>query len=280
MKHLIIGTTGLIGTYIYKELLRRGEPVIGTSQTSRVGCWKLDIRDHDAVRQMMECLLPDVVYLCAATTDVDLCEREPSCARVNLDGARNVIRSVAKGVRLVFMSSGYVFSGKEDQLCIELTKPEPINEYGRCKRQVEIEIEECKRDNWTILRMLHVYGNRPTNYAAAWVRALREGSPITADADEWGSPVHAHDVAVAAIDWYDRIAHVCGPLRTRYHFAWELADVFGFDKKNIIAVQRVLGAPRPQFCKLAPFLVPSSHAPWQPRPIHKSGSFRLFGEGV
>src|SRR5882724_9644132 len=107
MRVAILGASGLLGKALMREW--RGHDVVGF--TSRAA----DIRDRKAVENVLDAMRPDWVVLSAAYTDVDGCEQNPALAfAVNRDGALNVAEAVKKlKAKLLFLSSDYVFDGKE-----------------------------------------------------------------------------------------------------------------------------------------------------------------------
>ena len=72
-----------------------------------------DILQEDAFARQLDRTAPDVVIHCAAMTAVDRCEAEPDPAyRLNALGSANVAAACARrGIRLVALSTDYVFSG-------------------------------------------------------------------------------------------------------------------------------------------------------------------------
>ena len=50
MKFLVVGSTGLIGSYVVKALSKHGQ-VIGVSRTTQI---KVDVKDPDSIKMMFE----------------------------------------------------------------------------------------------------------------------------------------------------------------------------------------------------------------------------------
>lgn len=85
----------------------------------------LDITAPASLRRAFATAAPRFVINCAAITDLSLCELDPVAARrVNVDGVANLAAAAeAAGALLIHMSSDYA--------------AEPVNEYGRSKRDSE-----------------------------------------------------------------------------------------------------------------------------------------------
>lgn len=105
-KVLITGAQGVLGTELGEQLTKYYIPYVGVDLD-------VDIRDCDAVQRCMlesEC---DIVFHCAAITDVPGCETNKQLAYdVNVTGARNVALAARQcGLFMVSMSTDYVFRG-------------------------------------------------------------------------------------------------------------------------------------------------------------------------
>lgn len=103
-----------------------------------------------------------IVYL-SAMTDVDKCEKQPIDAyAVNADALLPIIRACnKKQIKLVYVSTDFVFSGKKDigDYYDETDIPFPINEYGKSKNLGECLIRQFSDDS-LILRTSWLFGLR------------------------------------------------------------------------------------------------------------------------
>ena len=83
----------------------------------------------------MEREKPDVVIHCAALTDVDKCETETESAYIlNTIGSANVaVVCQRHKIRLIAISTDYVFDGKSNRSYNELDKIGSETVYGRSK---------------------------------------------------------------------------------------------------------------------------------------------------
>ena len=140
MKVLILGATGLLG----KDLMRewQGDTVTG------FGSRDADIRNAEQVVSVIQDLRPEWVVLAAAYTNVDDCETNQELAlSVNRDGAVNVASAAKKtGARLVFVSSDYVFDGKNRSPYEVDDERNPQSVYGRSKAEAEVRLLDTLPD--------------------------------------------------------------------------------------------------------------------------------------
>jgi dTDP-4-dehydrorhamnose reductase len=254
--HLVIGASGLVGEHLLRCLRRNGQPAIGTYyQHPRQGLYPLDLRDRQAIAELLRRFEPSIVYLPAALTNVGYCELHPEEAyEINVLGTCLVVHeSNSIGARLVYFSSDYVFDGLNGPYS-EVDPARPICEYGRQKLLCEHYIA-LHADNYLIVRTTVVYGweSQGKNFVQRLVKALRAGERVRVPKDQIGSPTYAPNLAEAVVELATAGAtglfHVVGPkLASRYDFAVAAAETFGLDTSLIEPVSTAeLGqaAPRP-----------------------------------
>lgn len=220
---LLVGATGYLGHYVRDELLRRGLKFVTAGR--RANDVRLDLAEPDSIRAALEAVRPGAILTVAAMSRIDECERDPSSARaVNAYGAR-VLGEY--GVRMLYVSTDLVFDGSSPPYRAE-DPPSPISAYGRSKAEGEAAVREL---GGLVLRLPVLFGPSHTGRQGAtdMVRAaLREGRELRMYENEFRTPMHAADAAVAAVDLLlerDRVGvvHAKGPERVSRH---ELARRF------------------------------------------------------
>jgi dTDP-4-dehydrorhamnose reductase len=181
---LVTGAGGQVGRAL------RG--VIGTARF--LSHDDLDVTDGEAVwRAVGEA---NVVVHLAAMTHVDDCERHPDLAlAVNGEGTRNVAgAAAARGARVVYLSTDYVFDGTKREEYREEDPPAPINAYGRSKLEGERHVAEEPAN--LIVRTSWVFGEG-RNFIRTIIDAARAGRPVRVVDDQTGRPTNAGDLAAA-----------------------------------------------------------------------------------
>ncbi len=146
-----------------------------------------------------------VVHL-AAMTNVDGCESDPERARaINARGTRHVAAAARKsGARVIYISTDYVFDGLKDEEYEVDDEPNPINEYGRGKREGEKSVASDPGN--LIVRTSSVFGNGK-NFVRTIIAAARAGRDLRVVDDQISRPTAADDVARAIAHLMNGSAH-------------------------------------------------------------------------
>ena len=245
MRVLVTGSNGLLGTKLLERLIAdpAAEP-LGASRGERANAylgdipfWQLDVTDAAAVERVLDAARPDAVVHTAALTDVDGCERQRDLAEaINRDGAANVARAcAARGVRLVHLSTEYVFDGaagpyREDD------RTNPLGWYATTKHAGEQAVI-ASGGSWAVARTTIIYGYAPhvrANFVLWLLGRLRAGERANIVDDQVGSPTFADNLAemtlaLAASDRVGIFNTVGADVMSRYAFARVVAETFGLD---------------------------------------------------
>ena len=199
---LITGARGQLGSEL-NNILQRGSSELGDLPSIYAGCEvlavdvdELDIASADAVDSFFSRHKPDLVFNCAAMTNVDGCESdEESAYRVNALGPMNLaIASQRHGSRLLHVSTDYVFRGDGERPYTEHDTPSPNTAYGRTKLAGEKAVlDSC--GNSCICRTAWLYGYVGNNFVKTMLRLARENGRLKVVGDQVGNPTSAMDLA-------------------------------------------------------------------------------------
>ncbi len=230
----------MVGGQLLQLGQQRGFTVAGTYSSFAVpGLHPLDASDDAAVQHLVSRLEPRTIFLPAAFTNVDACERDPSLSqRVNVTAIENVARACQRGnAKLVSFSSDYVFDGRHGPYS-EDAVPNPVNVYGQHKLEAE---RIALSVGALVLRTNGVYGAevQGKNFVLRLVQGLRAGQTWRIPVDQFGNPTLADDLARAAWDglalsgvYHAAGSHFCH----RHAFALEIARVFNLNPAQLEAV--------------------------------------------
>ena len=136
MRALVTGAGGQLGSELHRVLVEAGDDVVAAGRS------RLDVTSRDQVLGVVLSLRPEVVFHCAAWTDVDGCEIDPERALlVNALASRHVAEACRlAGSHLVAVSTDYVFDGTASRPYVEWDDPDPRSAYGRSKLAGEREV--------------------------------------------------------------------------------------------------------------------------------------------
>lgn len=239
MKELVIGASGLLGSYLFKE-----GRMFGTYTHNQLPCLiRCDATDLVALERLIERIKPDIIYFPAANPHVDWVEVHPEEAKViNVDSPLGLIRVIrGRGIKLVYFSSDYVFAGSSGPYGEE-DSPSPLNEYGKQKYFVEQQIEQYLK-NYLIFRITNLYGfeKRGKNFAQNLICQLRVKKSVRVAKDQMSTPTYVPDLARAireiAVRDYTGVFHLAASdYLSRYEFALGIADIFGLERELIVGV--------------------------------------------
>ena len=201
MRFLLLGGTGQIGEEVRALPLSADIEIVPPSRTV------LDIKDQNAIAQIIASEPWSAVINAAAYTEVDLAENEESLAfAINADApARLAIETGRRGIPLIHISTDYVFDGCKGAPYVEEDETAPINTYGLSKLAGERGVR-AGNPRHIILRSSWVYSPYRKNFVRTVLRLAAERDQLTIVADQRGSPTAARDIAQTCFDLAVRCA--------------------------------------------------------------------------
>jgi dTDP-4-dehydrorhamnose reductase len=190
-KVLVVGAGGQLG----QELQRTSGPGVECLPMTRA---QLDIADVVAVSESLRAVAPQLVINAAAYTAVDNAEAETDAARRgNVDGPLALAQACAQqGVRLIHISTDFVFDGTASQPYKPDAATAPLGEYGRSKRAGELAVQSVLPQA-LILRTGWVYSRYGSNFVKTMLRLMSERDDLAVVADQVGTPTWANGLAEA-----------------------------------------------------------------------------------
>lgn len=197
MRVLIVGKNGQLAWEL-------GRSIPAGWQVSLLAQSELDIRALDQVREQFSRHKPEVVINCAAYTAVDKAESDSATAyAVNESGVRNLaLTCAAQGVRLLHVSTDFVFDGKSSQPYSPEAAANPMGVYGASKYAGEQLVAKLLPESSVVVRTSWVYSANGNNFVKTILRLAKEKPQIGVVADQIGSPTWAKGLA----DWLWAVA--------------------------------------------------------------------------
>lgn len=144
---------------------------------------------------------PDAIIHCAAYTAVDKAEDDADrCMAVNADGTLHVAKEAEEiGAKLLYISTDYVFDGKENIPFAINDEKVPLNMYGLSKLMGEQAVQMVS-SKYFIVRISWVFGKNGNNFVKTMLRLGKEKEELFVVCDQWGSPTYTADLAPLLCD--------------------------------------------------------------------------------
>lgn len=231
-KLLITGAAGQLGQALVLEAGRRGWEVVATDAHD------LDITDSQVVSRDLARLRPEVVINAAAATQVDALESDPDGAlKVNALGPRNLAVACRRlGLKLIHLSTDYVFDGAKPEPYVEWDKTGPLSVYGWSKLLGEEWVQQQCPDHF-IVRTAWLYGLPGPNFITAILargRSLGPAGELKVVADQRGTPTSTlalapQLLALAETEAFGTYHATCQGDTTWYDFACLILQTAGIE---------------------------------------------------
>ena len=240
MRVLVTGAKGQLGTELQKQLAAGGCSLgsvprrFSGAKVVGIDLDELALTDKYAVKEYLRNGSFDVVFNCAAYTNVDGCESHREDAyRVNAMAPLYLAEACEKTeTHLVHVSTDYVFPGTEATPRTEYDLPAPISVYGKTKYAGELFVRDnCSR--YFIVRTAWLYGNGK-NFVKTILRVAKEKGKVTVVNDQFGNPTSAVDLAYHLLKIADSapygVYHATNNgICSWYDFAKEFVSLAGID---------------------------------------------------
>ena len=186
---LVVGHRGLLGQACLDILGDR-------FRVSGVDADRCDITRPEQAAATLDSLRPAWVINTAAVTDVDGCESGPDRAWEVNDAAPGHLAAACRerGIRLIQISTDFVFAGRQKMPYREEDPPCPLSVYGASKRAGEEAVIASGGDH-LIVRTSWLFGPGGKNFPDTILRAARRTGRLEVVSDQRGSPTYSRDLA-------------------------------------------------------------------------------------
>ena len=169
----------------------------------------LDITNHTTVAAFIKSNNINVIINCAAYTAVDKAESEPELSDAINHLAVSNFAQIAKdkNIKLIHISTDYVFDGTNYKPYVETDVPNPQSVYGKTKLDGELAMQQINPANSVILRTSWVYSKFGNNFVKTMLRLAKTRDEISVVADQIGTPTNAADLADAILTILPKISN-------------------------------------------------------------------------
>lgn len=253
---LITGANGQLGNALRLELA--GDPNIDAVYTD---VEDLDITNAEAVENFLRDNAIEMMVNCAAYTAVDRAESdELRAAAINTEAVGIIGHAAGRlGIRVIHISTDYVFSGESYRPYEEKDEPFPQSIYGRTKLEGEGLLTSFCKDA-VIIRTAWLYSEFGNNFVKTMLRLADEREELGVVSDQIGTPTYAGDLAAAihavirSDEWKPGIYHFTDEgVASWYDFAKSIFEIAGKDirVKPLLTSEYPTAARRPMYSVLS-----------------------------
>ncbi|MDP3946050.1 MAG: dTDP-4-dehydrorhamnose reductase [Lutibacter sp.] len=196
IKVLVTGANGQLGLEL--AVLEHKFPNLNLLFTDKN---TLNIVDFEEVESYISTNKIDVIVNCAAYTQVDKAEDESKIAdEVNHLAVKNLGLIAKKHqIKLIHISTDYVFDGNSEISYKESDATNPQNAYGISKLNGEKALLKIDPKNSIIIRTSWMYSEFGSNFVKIMLRLSKEKEQIKVVSDQIGSPTYARDLAAVIL---------------------------------------------------------------------------------
>lgn len=210
---LVTGAGGQLGSELKR--LERNYPNYNIFFTDK---YELDITDYNNVKKFLKKNNINFIINCAAYTQVEKAEFEAELAnKINHLAVANIAHlAKQKNIKLVHISTDYVFDGNTKNPYLENDETKPLSVYGKTKLDGELAIKKINPKNSIVLRTSWLYSKSGKNFYSTMIRLSRANDHINVVSDQTGSPTNAKDLATTILKILPKIDNSSAEI---YHYS-------------------------------------------------------------
>ncbi len=204
---LVIGAGGLFGEACCRLLKDRAEVV-------EVRRRDVDLEDGEKLEQLLRRQEFDVLINAAAISGLEACLDAPGAARaVNVEAPRIMAQACHdRGVKMVQISTDYVFDGYREGRWDEACDAFPINVYGKTKRAAEVAVMAAD-GTALVARVSWLFGRGRASFVDQVIDAYLSGESKVCIGDKFSVPNYCDDLVASLWQVIERdgsgILHLC-----------------------------------------------------------------------
>lgn len=264
MKILITGANGQLGNEM--RIALAAHPQLQAIYTDVA---ELDICNRQELQTFVATHSPTHIVNCAAYTAVDKAESDEANAhKINALAVENIAHvAAAAGVKVIHISTDYVFDGTGHTPYSESDNACPHTVYGKTKLLGEQLLLQHAPES-IVIRTAWLYSSFGNNFVKTMLRLGSERPTLNVVADQIGSPTYAADLAQAIVQilqhdtWVPGIYHFTNEgVCSWYDFAHTILQLAGktCSVQPITTSEYPTPTPRPAYSVLSKQRIKSTY---------------------
>jgi dTDP-4-dehydrorhamnose reductase len=221
---LITGSNGQLGSEI-KELSKDYPYNFFFTDRSNI-----DITNKDDIKSFCTKNSIDTIINCAAYTAVDKAETDIENADIVNRKAVKKLALVSKelDIKLIHISTDYVFDGKAFKPYCEQFQTNPQGVYGKTKLDGEKEMININPKNSIIIRTSWVYSYYGNNFVKTMLKLGKSKDQLGVIFDQVGTPTYAKDLAKTILDIIPKIG-------TSNSFEAKNVQIYNYSNEGVLS---------------------------------------------
>lgn len=231
MNVLIIGKSGQLANELISQKPTNIEHLC-------LGRDDVNVCDITSLENSVNAFKPSVIINASAYTAVDKAETDSDAAYLLNKQAVENLAIIAKksNVRLLHVSTDFVFDGKKNKAYNVDDKTNPCSVYGASKLAGEQAITTHSPENSAIVRTSWLYSSHGNNFVKTMLRLMQEKEELSVVCDQIGCPTYAEGLAkflwqLATIESVNTVYHWSDyGVASWYDFAVAIQEI-AFDNK-------------------------------------------------
>lgn len=250
MKIWITGANGLVGKALQDLCKKQKLSFLATGHSD------VDIGSLSEVKNFFHSY-SDITHIinCAAYTNVDEAEKEEEEAfKTNTLGPENLGKlAYFQNLKLVHLSTDYVFDSKENSALREEDPCSPSSVYAKTKYEGEVRLLE-QFSHACIIRTSWVFGGNGKNFISSLWEKLHKEEKLIVVNDQFNRLTYVKDLTgvLLSLLCHEGIYHFANQgITSRYEVANHMRDLLQA-KRKILACQEIAPASKASFLTLAP----------------------------
>ncbi|MFN0075699.1 MAG: dTDP-4-dehydrorhamnose reductase [Prosthecobacter sp.] len=261
---LILGATGGLGRALHRHFAPKCETV-------RWGRAELDFERPAMIPEKLAAQPFDVLLNAAGMTSPDACEMQPEIAQLANVTAPQILAECcqARGARMIHFSTDHVFSGELHERWVEADATQPVNVYGRTKRDGEMAVLQAS-PNALVARVSWLFGPDKASHPDHIIQRALQAAELSAVEDKISVPTSNADIC----GWIEQLIHaqangvwhLCNGGSASWHSwaeaALQIASVIGLPVKTT-SVRPIKLAELAQLKALRPLMTVMNNAKLQ-----------------